>query len=306
MGVTAPDGATTPGGTATPASTVSRAAMSPRQQAQQDAAALLAAFVPPPGATRLVRPPSGVEGKLNGPEFTSGDPDVVYSATLWQVPAMTPKQALAWEKAHLPAGFKLSGWSGEAVSLPKAPGGRPWPKDPYHYAAYWFAPPAGKAGSGQLNVGAVSTLQGQTYVRVDAEVAWQPLRPATEKVPAAAKVIVITAQPDMNTPHDIPAPVTVTDPAKVSRIVSLLDGLNIDPGGIRGCPAMAGRGIMLSFLATASGPVLATAHEDLPSCGYVDFTIGGRKQPTLSDFGPFAQKVLGIAGVQWRGWNLPK
>jgi hypothetical protein len=155
-------------------------------------------------------------------------------------------------------------------------------------------------------VDAAVSRSGQTYVRVDAQLAWTPARSPAERVPAAVKVITITAQPDMNIPHDIPAPVTVTDPAKVARIVSLLDGLNIDSSGTHGCPAMSGRGITLAFLARAGGPALASASEELPSCGYLDFSIGGRKQPTLSDGGPFAQKVLGIAGVKWAGWNVPR
>lgn len=277
-------------------------AVPPQQQARTDAATILAAFVPPPGATRLSKPPGGVGGKLSHPDGYSIDPDVVYAATLWQIPGMTPKQALAWEKAHLPSRFKLTLQAGEEVAPPSR---IILPKDPYHYASYGFTPPAGKVDFGQMTVGAASTLAGQTYIRVQAMVAWQPPRPATEKVPAAARVITITAQPDWNDPHNIPAPVTISDPAKVSRIVSLLDGLNIDPGGVHGCLMMSGQGITLTFRPSAGGPVLATAHEDVPDCGAVAFTIGGRRQPALSDWGPFAQKVLDIAGVRWRGWNAP-
>jgi hypothetical protein len=280
----------------------SRGAVSPEQQARNDAAAMLAAFVPPPGATRLSKPPGGVGGKLSHPEGYPSDPDVVYAATLWQIPGMTPKQVLAWEKAHLPSRFKLSLQTGEEVTVP--PRFRP-PGDPYHYASYGFSPPAGKTDFGEMTVGAASTLAGQTYVRVQAVVAWQPPRPATEKVPAAAKVITITAQPDLNAPHDVPGPVTITDPVKVSRVISLLDGLNIDPGGMHGCLMMSGRGITLTFRASASGPALATAHEDVPDCGRVAFAIGGHGQPALSDWGSFASKALGIAGVRWRGWNVP-
>ena len=144
-----------------------RGAVPPQQQARTDAAAILAAFVPPPGALRLSKPPDGLGGKLSHPEFYLSDPDAVYAATLWRIPGMKPKQALAWEKAHLPSRFTFSSWSGEEASLPPSVH---VPRDPYHYASYGFVPPAGKADSGQLTVGAASTLAGQTYVRVQAVV----------------------------------------------------------------------------------------------------------------------------------------
>lgn len=301
----APPGGQGPSGS--PSATPSLARQ--EQQARADTAAILASFRPPPGAVRLSRPPGGVGGVLDHAEGYPGALHLVDDAAWWRVPG-GPLGVLDYEKAHLPSRFRLGGQSWGAIPPADRPHGPVAPGMPntYQRAGYEFAvqgglPPLEVA---EMLVDAAVSRSGQTYVRVDAQLAWTPARSPAERVPAAVKVITITAQPDMNIPHDIPAPVTVTDPAKVARIVSLLDGLNIDSSGTHGCPAMSGRGITLAFLARAGGPALASASEELPSCGYLDFSIGGRKQPTLSDGGPFAQKVLGIAGVKWAGWNVPR
>lgn len=301
----------TSGSPAPRASGVSRA-LSPQQRAKADAASILAAFIPPPGARRLAGPPADVGGELDNREFMPlGDPDLTYDTSVWEVRGRSPLQVLAWEKAHLPSRFLLTEKSGATVSapkLPRPPRMRTWPpRDPYQYASYGFDLPElpGILISREMVVQAARSLAGQTYVRVDAQVLWQPQRAASERVPAGVSVITITAQPDMNQPHDMPAPITVTDPAKVSKIVALADGLYVDSGGMRMCPLETGKGITLKFLGHVNGPVLATASEPIPSCGDVQFTVEGTREPPLEDFGSFAQQVLSIAGAQWNGYNLP-
>ena len=154
---------------------------------------------------------------------------------------------------------------------------------------------------------AATSPAGQTYVRVDVQVSWQPQRPASERVPAGVTAITITAQPDMNKPHDVPAPVTLTDPARVGKIVRLVDSLPLNPGGGHCCLGLNenGKGITLSFLGHGNGPVLATASELIASCGGVEFAIRGMDEPILSDPGSFTQQALSIAGVRWPGFNMP-
>lgn len=281
-------------------------ALTPRQ-AKAEAAAILAAFIPPPEAQRLAAPPSGVGGILDNPVFMSGDPDTVYSDSLWKARGMSPLQVLTWEKAHLPSRFKLTLTGGEAVpARPGIPGMPTPPIDPHHDASYEFdlqgvgVPPAA-----EMIAQAATSSAGQTYVRVDVQVSWQPQRPASERVPAGVTAITITAQPDMNQPHDVSAPVTLTDLARVGKIVTLIDGLSLDPGGTHECLQETGKGITLSFLGHASGLVLATASVMIPSCGYVGFAIRGRDEPMLSDPGSFTQQVLAIAGVRWPGFATP-
>ncbi len=279
------------------------------QQARTDTAAVLASFAPPPGAVRLSRAPGGVGRVL---DYAEGYPGVVHlidDAAWWRVPG-TPLGVLAYAKAHLPARFKLRGTSWGAIPAadqrgPDMPG---VPPNPYQRAGYEFDVQGGLPSLeiAQLLVDAARSPSGQTYVRVDAQLAWTPARSPSEVVPAAAKVITITAQPDMNAPRDIPAPVTVTDPAKVAKIIALLDSLTIDSSGVHGCMAETGRGISLAFLAKVGGLALATAGETIPTCHGVTFAIGGRPQPALADNASFAQKALDIAGAKWRGWNMSR
>lgn len=293
-------------GSSAPRAAVVSHALSP-QQAKAEAAAILAAFIPPPGAQRLAAPPGGVGGKLDNPIFMSGDPDTVYSASIWKAPGMSPLQVLTWEKAHLPGRFRLTLTGGEAApALAPIPGTPTRPGDPYHDASYEFdLQGAGIPPAAEMIVQAVSSPAGQTYVRVDAQVAWQPQRPASERVPAGVTAITITAQPDMNKPHDRPAPVTLTDPAKVGKIVTLVDSLPLNPGGGHCSLNETGKEITLSFLGHANGPVLATASELIPNCGGVQFAIRGTDEPILSDPGSFTQQALSIAGVRWPSFNMP-
>jgi hypothetical protein len=292
----------------------SRAATpSPAQQerrARADTAAILASFTPPPGAVRLSQAPGGVGGVLDHADGYPMALHLIDEGAWWRVPA-TPMGVLDYARAHLPARFKLQGMSWGAIppaDRPHGPGAPSLPPSPYQRAGYEFDVRGGLPSLeiAQLLVDAARSASGQTYVRVDAQLAWTPARAPSELVPAAAKVITITAQPDMNAPAQFPAPFTVTDPAKVAKIIALLDSLTIDSSGVHGCPLESGRGISLAFLARAGGPALATATETIPACLGVSFTIGGHRQPRLADNVSFAQKALDIAGANWRGWNVPR
>ncbi len=63
---------------------------------------------------------------------------------------------------------------------------------------------------------------GQTAIRVDAQVSWQPPRPGSDRVPSAARVVTITQLPSLDR---TPAParaVTITGPAVVRRLAELV------------------------------------------------------------------------------------
>ena len=115
-------------GPSAPRAAVVSQALSPQQRAKADAASILAAFIPPPAAQRLVGPPGDVGGKLDNPIFMSGDPDTVYSASLWKVPGMSPLRVLTWEMAHLSSRFRLTLtalWRGGTGAA-----GHPWGANP--------------------------------------------------------------------------------------------------------------------------------------------------------------------------------
>ena len=282
----------------------------PQEQAKADAAQMLAGFALPPGATRLSSAPAGSGGILKHKAFTDGIADQLDDVSYWRVPA-SAGSVLAFEKAHLPRTFTLSQWGsvGDTYGTPPTPGklpiamsGGPHPIGGT-YGAWvdtWSLPDIpGAIDLRELTVEVTDPSSSVAYVRVDADVAWIPPRPASEKVPADAKVVTITAGLDMNRQDGAPAPVTVTSPEKVARITALVNGLSLETVQTMSCPMEQGKGMTLSFRAKPGGPVLASVSELIPDCEGVTFTIGGVRQPALADPGTFVAKVLAAAGVHW-------
>jgi hypothetical protein len=142
----------------------------------------------------------------------------------------------------------------------------------------------------------------KTTIRVDAEVAWQPARPASETVPAAAQAATISLDLGLNQGgRKPPNPVTITDPAKVRNLKALINGLTLFPPGMFGCPADFGDDLVLTFRAGPRTPALAVATVDFAGCDVVDLTNNGKSQPALAgpgtDNGP---RVLKTAGLSWK------
>ena len=75
---------------------------------------------------------------------------------------------------------------------------------------------------------------------MDAQVVWLPARPAAERVPPDAAVVTVTPVFGFN-PNPrakrLDRAFTVTDPAKVARIVAVVNGLTRFPDGAFSCPA---------------------------------------------------------------------
>jgi len=141
---------------------------------------------------------------------------------------------------------------------------------------------------------------GQTAIRVDAQVSWQPPRPGPERVPAAARMVTITPLPSLNPrARRPPAPVTITGLAAVRRLAALVDGLQLSTiGPAASCPAVGLGGIRLTFRAKA-GPPLAVAQGPAP-CGTVQFSVDGTRQPALQMTDSFIPQVLKLAGLHWK------
>jgi hypothetical protein len=290
---TAMRSAGTPSSVARPAGTPSpgaRPAGTPQQRAVTDAAAILASFVPPPGARRLPSAPDADGGTLKSASSVPGASTLVDDVSWWRVPGR-PEAVLAWEQGRLPRRFVPAGtgygytggtrssWS-DTFSLP---------------------PVAGVLNTRDLVVEAVSAGDGQTAIRVDAQVAWQPPRPAAERVPSAARVVTITELPSLLPGRGRPpAPVTITDVTVVRRIAALADSLPVSTLRFASCPAMLGGGIQLTFRARPGGPVLAVA-SSAGSCDTVLFSIAGRPQPALANSASLVSGVLRIAGLHWPG-----
>ena len=265
------------------------------------AGSLACDFAVPPGARRLARVPDAGDGFLKQSLPPPGLPYEVDRVEFWQVPG-SPQGVLAWEKRHVPHALAASGsglgslrgvildWQ-DSYDLPAVPG---------------QASPSGQIDSRTMTVSAVGAGNGRADIEVVVVVGWIPPRPAAEVVPPDARAVTIAVTPDINLHITPPAPVTVTDPAQVRRIVALVDGLPLAPPGAFSCPFDGFARLVLTFRARPGGPALAVAEPDLEGCQWVSFTIGGTPWPSLGATGrglAFAASVTHIAGLPW---NLSK
>jgi hypothetical protein len=257
------------------------ASLTPRQRAVADATAILRAFVVPPGAQRLQKAPDA----LKVPISTVVSTTLVDDVSFWRAPGQ-PQAVLAWEQAHLPRRFT----PGDADFGPPA-----WDR------MFSLSPIPGVLNARDLVVEVTGAGKGQTAIRVDAQVSWQPARPGSERVPSATRVVTITQLPSLD-PHARrpPAPVTMTGLAVVRRLAALADSLQLSTiGPAASCPAPLGGGIRLTFLARAGGPPLAVA-QGPAACGTVQLSVGGKPQPMLQITDSFIPQVLKLAGLQWK------
>jgi hypothetical protein len=277
---------------ASPSRPATAAGQTPKQRADADAAAILAAFVAPPGAVKLSRAPSVGNGLLKHPDGFPEVADLVDDADWWQAPG-GPRVLLGWEKSHLPRQFWDTGYatqSGQDGSLS-------------YYGDDFQLPANDVLNQRTLVVEAVDAGDGKTDFRVDAQVTWIPARPASEVVPSAARAVTLSLLPNLNVHTKLPAPVTITDPGQVRAITALIDGLPEFPPGVYSCPADFGSALVLTFRARPGGPALAVATVELSGCEGVDFTIGGQEQPGLGGVDQGRQEaaqVLEIARLPWK------
>jgi hypothetical protein len=257
------------------------AAPTARERAVAEAAAILRAFVVPPGGQLL----SVVPEILKVPSSTLVSSALVDDVSFWRAPGR-PQAVLAWVQAHLPRRF-----------TPEDAGFGP----PSWDRTFSLSPIPGVLNARDLVVEVAAAGSGQTVIRVDAQVSWQPPRPASERVPSAARVVTITQLPSL-VPHASrpPAPVTITDLAVVRRLAALVDSLQLSTiGPAVSCPLVVGGVIQLTFLARAGGPLLAVA-QGPAACGTVQFSVGGKPQPALQITDSFIPQVLKLADLNWK------
>ena len=251
------------------------------ERAVAEAAAILRAFVVPPGGQRLAKAPD----VLKVPSSTLVSTALVDDVSFWRAPGL-PQAVLAWEQAHLPPPVHARGRRFRAAVMGP------------HVLAISDSRRAERPGPGGRG-----SRSGQ---RTDRDPGGRPgelaaARQALERVPSAARVVTITQLPSLD-PHVSrpPAPVTITDLAVVRRLAALLDSLQlstIGPGA--SCPVPPGGGIQLAFLARAGGPLLAVA-QGPAACGTVQFSAAGKPQPALQITDSFIPQVLKLADLNWK------
>jgi hypothetical protein len=222
---------------------------------------------------------------LKTPSSTLVSTALVDDVSFWRVPGQ-PQTVLAWEQAHLPRRF-----TPEDTDF----GPPSWDR------TFSLAPVPGVLNARDLVVEVTAAGNGQTAIRVDAQVSWQPLRPALERVPSAARVVTITQLASLGAHVSRPpAPVTITDLAVVRWLAALVDSLQLSTiGPAASCPLDAGGGIQLTFLARAGGLPLVVA-QGPAACGTVLFSVGGKAQPALQITDSFVPQVLKLADLNWK------
>jgi hypothetical protein len=256
----------------------SQAAGTPQQRAAAEAKAILAEFVPPPGAVRLAGRPALPGGWDSYPGMSLNSTAQAGAVGYWRVRG-TATALLAWEKAHISRSFSRQdviigppSWN-TVYSLPAVPGVLP---------------------VREMNVQAYDAGGGTVVIMADAMVSWQPARPASEVVPASVTVVTIAASGPW---RGNPAPVTITSVPAVRRLAALVNGLPVSTAGPGLCPMEAG--FTLTFRAVAGGPAVAVAAGPA-ECGAVHLRLGGKDEPDLQPPGSYRATVLKIAGLGWK------
>jgi hypothetical protein len=275
------------------AATAVRSPDSPRKLAETDATTMLAAFRAPPRAERSR--PIAVPA-LSAAPGGSSSPDFVTRVAWWKVPG-TMDAALAWVRAHAPAGFTLGG-SGSTTDASVVTS---------RFDMFSLPPVPSVLAERSLYVSVARDGSDSTAMRVDSQVSWLPVKSPAERIPSAAKVVTILALPAASGSPVRPItrmflPATITNPATVTKIAEVVDGLQLMPPGVFHCPFSNGQGMRLTFRATKGGPVLAQATAQANGCGTVTLVVDGKRLPVLWGGARLVQQVLKLARLHWAGY----
>ncbi len=283
----------------------------PAQRAAADADSLLAAFPPPPGAVKSGRIALPV---LSGAPEISASPDLATRTSWWRAPGQ-PATVLTWIRTHMTSGITYDGpgyiTRGRLPVAPPAlePGDSSPHPNPAAIVMRWeqFSKPAvpGVLPQRWLLVSVAVDGTGQVAIRVDSEVTWLPARPAAERIPATAKVVIIAPLPGPGPASAYSTPVTITDPAKVAEIADAVNGLPVFPRGALSCPADFGGGLRLTFRATLDGPTLAVVTAHTSGCGAVQVSIEGKPMLTLGQANTLVKQVTTVTGPRWPSMTQP-
>ncbi len=272
----------------TSAAAISRTAAENESAAQSDAASLLTELALPASATPSSIEPAGDDSLLAHPGVgPPATPNVVDDHAWWIVTG-TPAQALAYIRAHLPAGTKQAVTSG-GLSGPNVPENES--------EAFAWPPIAGVLGMRWLVVGVVQLPSGTTGLRADAQVVWVTPRAASETIPPGSHLLRISVHGSLRGERPKQRPFSVTSARKIDAIVALLNALPARQPGVRSCPADFGIRVRLAFYRRRGVAPLAVAAIDPQGCGGVALTIGGKAQPGLES-GGLLGKVEHVLGVK--------
>jgi hypothetical protein len=264
-----------------------------RRAARVDAASLVTKLNLPAGALRVTSEPAHDHGYLHPmPELE----ETFANATAhdwWTVPG-APRSVLDAIEANPPVGATQEGTGGGSDSKNGSS---------QIDVQYGWPPVAGVLGERQLDVTVTSVGGGRSGVLAESQSVWIVPRPASERIPAATRVIKInSAVPGAADGGSI----TLTRAAQVRSVVALVNRLPIvQPGDVL-CPALIDpRTITMTFGARASGPALAVLRfvdfrpwkaANSGECAPVQLTVAGRRRPAL-DGGDFIRRIERVIGL---------
>jgi hypothetical protein len=244
-----------------------------RVAAETDARNLLARLVLPPGSSYSATQPPGSSPHLSQPFQVPGTPKLIDRPAWWSVPG-SPQAVLESIKQQPPRGSHLFG---ESSDIQLGVG------ELSHSLQFSWPSVTGVLSSRSLLLTLVAESGGRTGLRADAQVVWVVPRPASERIPAGARVLEIDYSKGEKPPREF----TVLNRRAVHRIAALIDGLPIvQPTDPHSCPAMQAnpRTVTLTFRAAPAGRSLAEAAQAEPpgSCAAMSLEIHGKRRPALT------------------------
>ncbi len=286
-GATATTSGRQAGSRSRPVGVVASTAAENEATARSDAGSLLMATPLPAGATQSSAEPSEAGSRLAGPGLAPATPNLVNDHDWWTVPGPRA-DVLGYVEAHRPAG------TSESLCGPSTTNGViesecayfAWPQVPGTLTMRW------------LVVEVVQLPDGATGLRADAEVVWVTPRPASETVPAGARLLHISVSSSIRANQPRQRPLTVTSATKIAKVTALINALPAGQPGSFACPVNFGVNVRLAFYRRRGGPPLAVANDDPGGCGDVRLTIDGSGQPPLGGGTKLLEGVDHVLGVR--------
>lgn len=151
-----------------------------RRAATRGAGERLAMLQLPPGAFRTSGPSSGSGSALRTPPSEPSTPNLIDLPAWWVLPGQPP-EVLTWIEAHLPPGSTLGG-EGSNETLGKATS--------WDIELAW-PPIREKVEERELLLTVTAQSGGGTALRADAQAVWVTPHPASDRIPAAARVLEV-------------------------------------------------------------------------------------------------------------------
>jgi hypothetical protein len=259
-----------------------------RASAESDARDHLAEFTPPAGAHQLAGRPAGADA-LATPPRTDGQTSA--DATSWWQLSTSQAPADLVGAIAVPAGATAGdSWSagGPGPGLDRWTMSFDWPNVGHVLVDRQLLVTAARVGEA-------------TVLRVDGETTWVPRRPPGSLIPSGVTSIVLTLTrsvlpPATGSPTPS-APITISDPTQLDRVIELVDDAPIEPLGLRPCPYAGGGKLDISFR-SASGAEVAHATATIDGCDDIYLQIGGA-QTNLSGGRELTNAVITALHLPW-------